>query len=96
MHNISTLLETMQVPTVAGVYKLHVGLRRDGKDRSEPILGSPFDVETLPGETFAQESEALGGHGNCGPELVPCPGTDYGISGHNPTFDSGPYDNDKT
>ena len=82
----------MQVPTVAGVYKLHVGLRRDGKDRSEPILGSPFDVETLPGETFAQESEALGGHGNCGPELVPCPGTDYGISGHNSTFEIRAFD----
>lgn len=78
----------MQVPRVAGVYELQVGLRMESEGSgSEPILGSPFDVETLPGETFAQESEALGGHGNCDPEdLVPCPGTDYGISGHNSTF----------
>lgn len=82
----------MQVPRVAGFYELHVRLRTDGGGSSEPILGSPFGVETMPGETFARESEALGGHGNCGPELAPCPGTDYGVSGHNSTFEIRAYD----
>ena len=54
----------LYVPRTAGFYQLNV---TKGSTSENHIHGSPFLVHTKPGATFAPESVAFGGDGNCLP-----------------------------
>lgn len=79
--------DALWTPRRSGIYQLNVTLNRiDGTNTNEyHIFGSPFLVKTIPAATFAPESIAEGGNGNCPVELS-CPGMYYGTVGQESTF----------
>jgi hypothetical protein len=73
--------DSVWTPVRSGTYQLNVTLLNQDGTRSH-IFGSPFLVKTNPGATFASESIAEGGHGNCLPSITsPCPGVYHGMAG---------------
>ena len=78
--------DSVWMPVRSGMYQLNVTLLHKDGARNH-IFGSPFLVKTNPGATFASESIAEGGHGNCLPSTrSPCPGVYHGMAGQESSF----------
>ena len=76
-------------PVTSGIYQLNVTVysASDSGGAMEHIFGSPFVVDVQPGATFAPQSVAHGGFGNCPPGSIPdCSGLYYGMAGMNSSF----------
>ena len=86
-YNATTMkYDSVWTPVRSGMYQLNVSLLRKYGTRNH-IFGSPFLVKTNPGATFASESIAEGGHGNCLPSFTsPCPGVYHGMAGQESSF----------
>jgi hypothetical protein len=81
--------DSVWTPVRSGMYQLNVTLQHiDGtRANGSHIFGSPFLVKTSPGATFAAESIAEGGHGNCLLGITsPCPGIYHGMAGEESSF----------
>lgn len=81
-------------PVVSGVYHLNVTVD-SGSHFTEHVYGSPFAVDIEPGATFAPQSLAYGGFGNCPTDIMlpaECSGLHHGMAGRNSTFIIEAYD----